>query len=93
MSKRSLVFIIAGLLFLVLAMALNPSGERHREAIRTAVAERNPIAGALGLGALKSLVVDYHSLGIASYTVTDDHVISVGAFGFIHVNRDPPPEK
>jgi hypothetical protein len=92
MSKRSLFVIIAILLFLVLGLALNPSGDRHREAIRAAVAERSPIAGALGLGALKSLVVEYHSLGIASYTKTDDHVISFGAFGFVHVTQDPPPK-
>lgn len=93
MSKRFLLVIIAILVFIVIGLALNPSGERHREAIRTAVAERNPIAGALGLGALKSLVVDYHSLGLASYTVNDDHVISFGAFGMVHVNSDPPPDK
>jgi len=93
MSKRNLLVIIIALLILVLGMALNPSGDRHREAIRAAVAERSPIAGALGLGALKSLIVEYHSWGIASYTVADDHVISVGAFGIVHVNNDPPPDK
>lgn len=93
MSRKPLLWIIALLLVLVFALALNPSSERHRETIRSAVAERNPIAGALGLGALKSLVVDYHSWGIASYTMVDDHVISVGAFGLVHVRREAPPEK
>lgn len=88
MSKRSLFTIIAVLAFIVLAMALNPSHERHRQAIREAVAARNPIAGVLGLGALQSLTVEYHSLGIASYTSVDDRVISVGALGFVHVKRE-----
>lgn len=93
MSKRFLIVIIAILFFLVLGMALNPSGDRHREAIRAAVAERSPIAGALGLGALKSLIVEYHSFGLGSYTVADDRVISFGALGFVHVNSDPPPKQ
>ena len=93
MSKKTLTIIIIFLLGLVLAMAFNPSGERHREAIRVAVAERNPIAGALGLGALKSLIVEYHSFGLGSYTLADDRVISFGAFGFVHVNTDPSPKQ
>jgi hypothetical protein len=93
MSKKALTGIIIFLLGLVLALALNPSGERHRQAIRDAEADRSPIAGALGLGALKSLVVEYHSLGIASYTSMDDRVISVGAMGLVHVTRSPPPKE
>lgn len=87
MSKRSLTTIVILLAALVLAMALNPSGERHRTALREAVAERSPIAGALGLGALTSLVTEYHSIGVASYTVLDDQVMTVGALGFVHVVR------
>ena len=87
MSKRSLTFIIIFLAVLVLSMALNPSGERHRTALREAVAERSPIAGALGLGALTSLVTEYHSIGVASYTVLDDNVMTVGALGFVYVVR------
>jgi hypothetical protein len=93
MSKRSLTLIIALLAVLVLSMALNPSGERHRTALREAVAERSPIAGALGLGALTSLVTEYHSIGIASYTVLDDYVMTVGALGLVHVVRTSTPDK
>ena len=93
MSKKTLTSIIVILLGLVLAMALNPSGERHRQAIRVTEAERSPIAGALGLGALKAIVVEYHSLGIASYTSMDDRVISVGALGFVHVTANPSPKQ
>ena len=93
MSKKTLTSIIIFLLGLVLAMVFNPSGERHRQAIRDTEAERSPIAGALGLGTLKSLVAEYHSLGIASYTSMDDRVISVGALGFVHVTPNPPPKE
>lgn len=93
MSKRTLTLIIALLVIVILAMALNPSGEKHRTALREAVAERSPIAGALGLGALTSLVTEYHSIGIASYTVLDDHVMTVGAVGLVHVVRTSPPDR
>jgi hypothetical protein len=92
MPKRALSLIIALLVIVVLAMALNPSGERHRTALREAVAERSPIAGALGLGALTSLVTEYHSIGIASYTMFNDHVMTVGAMGLVHVVRSTPPD-
>ncbi len=92
MPKRALSLIIALLVIVVLAMALNPSGERHRTALREAVAERSPIAGALGLGALTSLATEYHSIGIASYTMFNDHVMTVGAMGLVHVVRSAPPD-
>jgi hypothetical protein len=76
----------AGALLLAgLAFALNPSGEQHRARIKAAVAERSPIAGALGLGAAAALVTTYHDLGVASYTTIDDRVLSLGAFGVVYV--------
>ena len=93
MSKRTLTYIVIALATVVLSMALNPSGERHRTALREAVSERSPIAGALGLGALTSLVTEYHSIGIASYTVLDDHVMTVGAMGLVHVVRTSLPDQ
>ncbi len=93
MSKKLLSSIIGFLLLIIIALALNPSGERHRSALREAVSDRSPIAGALGLGALTSLVTEYHSIGIASYTVLDDAVMTVGALGLVHVVRTSPPDK
>lgn len=93
MSKKSLLIIIAFLVALIAAMALNPSDAKHRSAIRDAVAQRSPIAGALGIGSLKAMTVEYHSFGVVSYTSSDDHVISVGALGMVHVRQDAPPEK
>lgn len=93
MSKRTLGWIIAILLVIIAALVLNPSAETHRSAIRAAVAERSPLAGMLGLGALQSLTVDYHSMGLVSYTTSDAHVISVGALGFVHVLKQPRQKK
>ena len=66
-------------------VALNPSPERHREKIRQAVAQRSPLAGALGVGALAAFVSTYHSLGVASYTTVKDRTLSIGLLGMVFV--------
>jgi hypothetical protein len=76
---------IVALVVLVLAFALNPSPDRHREKIRSVIAERNPIAGALGVGALTAFASGYHSLGVASYTKLDDRLASIGFMGMVFV--------
>ncbi|MET0349670.1 MAG: hypothetical protein ABW067_07765 [Rhizobacter sp.] len=82
----SMIRSLAVLAVLVAAAFLtNPSPERHRAKVRQAIAERSPIAGALGMGALTAFVSTYHPLGVASYTTVDDRVVSVGAFGYVHV--------
>jgi heme O synthase-like polyprenyltransferase len=85
MRNKPLISVIAVALIIALAMALNPSPEKHREKIRQAIAERSPLAGALGLGALAAFVSSYHSLGVASYTVVNDRTATVGAFGIVFV--------
>jgi hypothetical protein len=70
---------------LAAAGLLNPSAQAHRAKIRAAIAERSPIAGALGVGALTAFASTYHSLGVASYTEIDDRVVSFGAFGLVYV--------
>jgi hypothetical protein len=77
------VLVVAALV--VSAAVLNPSPERHRQKIRQAMGERSPVAGMLGLGALKAFASNYHSLGVGSYTTAGDRVVSVGAFGFVYV--------
>lgn len=83
--KRSQTTFIVALVILVLAFALNPSPDRHREKIRTDIAERNPIAGVLGVGALTAFASGYHSLGVASYTKFDNRIASVGFMGMVFV--------
>ena len=70
---------------LLLAVALNPSPERHRARIKEAVGERNSVARVLGIGSLAALASSYHSLGVASYTTAGDKTLSVGAFGVVVV--------
>ena len=67
------------------AVVLNPSPERHREKIRAAVAQRSPLAGALGVGALAAFVSTYHSLGVVSYTTVKDRTLSIGLLGMVFV--------
>lgn len=76
---------IVVVVILLAAVALNPSKQRHDDALRKKVADQSPIAGMLGLGRIMSWTTSYHSLGIASYTTSDDRVISVGALGIVYV--------
>lgn len=87
MQKSRYVAVIAVLSVLVLALALNPSAEQHRAQIKATIAERSPIAGALGIGSLTAFTSTYHSLGVASYTTANDKTVSVGAFGVVVVTQ------
>lgn len=84
MSKPLKLVVVAAAI-LVAAFLLNPSPERHRARIKDVIAERSPIAGVLGIGALAAFVSTYHSLGVLSYTTVDDRTVSVGAFGIVMV--------
>jgi hypothetical protein len=90
MSARLGLMTIA--LVLALAFVLNPSAERHRTAIKEAVAERSPLAKVLGVGAMAAFASTYHSWGVCSYTTVSGRALSVGAFGIVHV-RDLPDER
>jgi hypothetical protein len=83
MRSKTPVIILA--VIVVLAFVLNPSPDRHREKISSTVAERNPIAGLFGAGAITALTSGYYSLGIASYTKANDRMISVGFMGMVFV--------
>lgn len=85
MLRRLLTSAFAVALLLLLAVLLNPSAERHRARIKAAVAERSPLAGAVGLGALTAFTSTYHSLGVASYTTAGDRTLSYGALGVVVV--------
>ncbi|QTN27251.1 hypothetical protein HZ993_18425 [Rhodoferax sp. AJA081-3] len=92
MSQKSLIYALVAGAVVALAFVLNPSADQHRAKIKAAVAERSPLAGALGIGALAAFASTYHPLGVASYTTVNGKTVSWGAFGmvfFIH----PSPEK
>ena len=81
-AARTLAILIA---MLAIAFVLNPSPERHRDKIKATIAQRSPIAGALGLGSLAAFASSYHSLGVASYTTAGERTLSWGAFGMVFV--------
>lgn len=85
MSKTVVVSALLAAAVTAAAFVSNPSPQRHRERIKAAVAEHSPLAGALGLGALKAFTSTYHPLGVASYTTVDDKLVSVGALGMVFV--------
>lgn len=72
---------------LALAFALNPSAEQHRTKIKEAIAQRSPLAGALGMGSLTAFVSNYHSVGLASYTKAGEKTVSFGMFGMVFVSQ------
>lgn len=82
MLKSSSAF-IGAIVLVVLAFVLNPSPDAHREKIKSAMAERNPVAGLLGIGALTAFVSSYRSIGVASYTKVDDRLVTVGMYGMV----------
>lgn len=92
MPRSSVISAVVTAVVVAAAFVLNPSPEQHRTEIRQAIAERSPLAGLLGIGAITAFTSTYHSLGVASYTTVNDHVVSIGAFGLIHV-RQPSYEK
>lgn len=85
--SKSARIAIATAAALILAFVLNPSPERHRAKIREVIAERSPIAGALGVASLTAFASTYHSLGIASYTTAGEKTLSVGVLGMVFVSQ------
>lgn len=85
MSKPTSITILAAAIVLALAFLTNPSPEKHRAEIKEAIAERNQLAGVLGIGSLTAFISTYHTLGVASYTTVDEETVSIGAFGMVYV--------
>jgi len=84
--SKSIIASAAGVAAIVgVALALNPSPERHREEIKQAFAERSPIAGMLGLGVLSAFASTYHTVGVASYTTAGETTLSIGVLGMVFV--------
>jgi len=83
MTKAPIVSAVVAGIVVALAFALNPSPEQHRAKIKTSIAERNQLAGMLGIGALTAFASTYHPLGVASYTTVNNRTVSVGVFGMV----------
>lgn len=92
MAKTALISAVVSGCLVAAAFVLNPDADAHREAIKSAVGERNQLAGMLGLGALAALTSTYHPLGVASYTTVNGKTASWGAFGMVFV-LDPEATK
>lgn len=86
MTRKNLTYALTGAALVAAAFVFNPSPEQHRAQIRAAVAERSPLAGALGIGALTAFTSTYHPLGVASYTTVNGRTVTWGAFGMVFVS-------
>lgn len=85
MARTALVYAAVGATLTAASFVLNPSADQHRSRIQEAVAERSPLAGVLGVGALAAITSTYHPLGVASYTTVNGRTLSVGALGMVFV--------
>lgn len=85
MSRSVVAYALAAAAVTAAAFVLNPSAERHRAKIKAALAERSPVAAALGIGALTAFASTYHPLGVISYTTVNDKTLSIGALGMVVV--------
>lgn len=74
------IAIIAGIAF-----ALNPSADKHRDEIKSQLAERSQLSKILLVGPMTAFASEYHSVGVASYTTMGDRTVSWGAFGMVFV--------
>lgn len=92
MSRAPIVSAVVAAAVTAAAFLFNPSPEQHRTRIRDTIAERSPLAGALGMGALTAFASTYHSLGVASYTTVNERIASVGALGMVYVLESSPPK-
>lgn len=86
MPKPVITFLVV-ICALGLAVALNPSAERHRAQIKETVAERSQLEQILGVGEITAFASRYHSVYVGSYTTMGDKVLSVGAFGMVFVTE------
>jgi hypothetical protein len=89
--KTSVVSAVSAVVVVAVSFWLNPSPEQHREEIKKVVAERSPVAGMFGLGALTAFTSNYHPLGVASYATVNGRVVSIGFMGMVFVMQ-PEPE-
>lgn len=85
MKKSLPLAFVAIIIVVIIAFALNPSPDKHREKIRSAVKERSQIESLLGVGHLKAFASKYQSIGVASYTTVDDELASIGLFGVVFI--------
>jgi hypothetical protein len=85
MPRSPLAVVTVVAVLVAVAALTNPSADRHREQIKAAVAERSPLAGVLGIGALTAFTSTYHPLGVASYATVNGRTVSIGAFGMVFV--------
>lgn len=84
-SRSGVMFGAFLALLVAAAFVFNPSPQQHRQKIKDTVADRSPLAGALGVGALAAFASTYHPLGVASYTTVNDRTVSIGALGYVYV--------
>ena len=83
--KALLAVVVVAALAILLAVS-NPAPEVHKQAIRDAVYEDQPLASALGLGVLSSELATYESYLFWSTMKLQDERVSFGMLGRVRVD-------
>ena len=87
MSNKSLVSLAAICTLAIPAVMFNPTADKHRETIQEVLAGRSQFNRCLGVGTLTAFMSNSHSVGVASYTIVNDKVASIGMFGMVFVTE------
>ena len=80
LSMRLVLVLLGG------AALLNPSEDRHQEAIVAQYKKENPLSGTLGAGHILAEVTTYHNYVLYSTTTIGEDKISTGYIGFVDVH-------
>lgn len=87
-GSSPLLGVLVVLAVAILLAVTNPSAQTHRKAISADFETERPLAGAVGLGAIRAHIPEYHSVVLGSYTTQGDEISSIGVLGVVWVVSD-----
>ena len=87
-GKSGSLFIIIILLTAILLAVTNPQKENHIDAIVNKLESENSLNGLIARGVLTFSPPDYRNLALASYTVFNKQLATVGLAGYVYVNKN-----
>ena len=91
MAKNELRLLTSLLSLLVVLAVLggtNPSRVAHQRTVQRWVATESPMAEALGLHRKVGYVADYASVGFASFTHVNRHLLTIGVLNRVYVRKE-----
>ena len=84
-TNTALLGFIALVAIAILLAVTNPSEKAHRQSISAEFQSKRPLADAVGLGVVDSLLPEYQSAVFYSSTRESNEITSIGALGMVWV--------